>query len=227
MKKYFITIVLFIFLVFSCDEVGKIIDEGIYQKPIIESLDLFPKMDINIKDTVMAVVKATNPEKGLLTYKWSDDPENSGRFIDPADRDTAYWVALSPGPATITVTVSNDEKKSKFKSLTVIDPVKPIVKILSPKEGEYIVQNYTVSVTGTADHGNNINHIRLFVNDSLKGQISVDKLSVDFSLSFIADSSMFGETTIRVDAESQQSGTTGADSVVVSIEGILPKRGGN
>lgn len=222
MKNVFI-LILFMLVVSGCDEFKKIVDPETYEKPVIDQFDLHYTTPLNVLDTVKAVVQATNPEEGLLKYQWSDSPGSSGRFLEPVDNDTVFWVALSPGKAHLTVKVSNDKSEEKTKSLTVITSAKPVVQISTPAPGAFIVQNSTVKVAGSAAHQNKISFVRMFVNGNLKDEKAVDKESVNYEMSFLADSSMVGKTHIRIEAESQQAGSTGVDSIQVHVEGILLK----
>ncbi|KAA3617264.1 MAG: hypothetical protein D8M58_03240 [Calditrichaeota bacterium] len=197
-----------------------------YEKPIIEKVDVFPGT-VNPGDTVTAIVVATNPEDGLLTYSWSSDP-NRGQFIQPANKDTVYWIAPLIGDTyTLKVTVRNEKSNTGQDVVIVQSSVNPLVNITSPKTNEFFVQNTNIDVELTAYHDNSLAYVRLFVNGIQKGEQNYDA-SNNYLFSFTTDSSMVGPTTIEVVAAAfNKPDNTGSDLVVVNVEGILPKSGGN
>ncbi len=212
-------------LLVACDKVGEIIDEGKYEKPVINSVDASPN-NVNPGDTVTAIVEATNPEEGLLTYSWS--APDGGLFIQPANHDTAFWIAPFTGKTyTLKVTIRNEQKSnSGSDEVTVVSSVKPLVNVSSPTNGSYFVQNEDINIILTAYHDNSLAFVRLFVNDIQQGEESYNA-SNNYTFSFKTDSSMIGDVPIKVVAGAfDQPGNTGFDLVVISVEAILPKRGG-
>jgi len=197
-----------------------------YEKPIIEKVDASPGT-VNPGDTVTAVVVATNPEDGPLTYSWSSDP-NRGQFIQPANNDTVFWIAPIIGDTyTLKVIVRNEKPNSGQDIVTVQSSLNPLVDISSPKEGTFFVQNETIEVTTSAYHDNKLSFVRLFANGKQVAEKGYSAQN-DYNFSFQTDSTMVGNLIIKVVAEAfNQPGNIGSDSVIVSVEGILPKRGGN
>ncbi len=197
-----------------------------YAKPIIEKVDASPG-HVNAGDTVTAIVVATNPEDGLLTYSWSSEP-NRGQFIQPANHDTVFWIAPFIGDTyTLKVIVRNEKSSSGEDVVTVQSSSEPLVNISSPKVGTFYVQNERIEVTSTAYHDNKLSFVRIFANGNQVGEKGYNS-SNEYSFSFKTDSTMVGNLSIKVIAGAfNQASNTGADSVIVSVEGILPKRGGN
>ena len=209
--------------IYSCDKVGDIIDNEAYDPPVIILIDA-SQNNVNPGDTVLVWVEATNPEEGLLTYSWQ---RTGGRYIEPADNDTVNWIApLAGGTYELTVTVSNEKKnKSAQKVVNVISTQKPLVNILNPKPGTFVVQGSDVTVSAEAYHDNGLQQVELFVNNEFfeaKDQNS-DNL---YEFSFKTDQNMIGQTWIMIVAKVNEQNIN-ADSVSVFVEGILPKTGGN
>ncbi len=227
MKKHILIVFFTLSLIFSCDKVGEIIDEGTYEKPIIDLVRAEPE-NVNPGDTVVAVVVATNPEKGLLTYSWKSP--DGGRFIEPSNKDTVEWIApFSGGTYSLEVTVKNDKKsRSKSDDVFVNNLENPLVNISSPKGNSYFVQNDKIDVAVTAYHDNKLAFVRLLVNGTQIGQDKSYDASNDYLFSFNTDSLMVGDLKIKIIAVAfNQPENSGADSVTVVVGGILPKNGGN
>ena len=209
--------------IYSCDKVGDIIDNEAYDPPVINDLKLTPSV-VYPGDTLKAVVTATNPEKGLMTYNWV---ATGGQFIQPANEDTVYWIApFQGGNYDITVTVSNEKKDKKAtEKVNVISSIKPIVEIQNPEQGAFFVPGEQILVNAVAFHDNGLNFVKLFAGD-----IAVDSTdfnsSNEYQLIYESNFSMIGSVTLKIEAEAfGQKGNTGMDSVIVNIEGILPKTG--
>ncbi len=202
----------------SCDA------EKLFKKPpVIEELNL-SRDEVSPLDTVYAEVKATNPEDGVLSYHWSVTP-NRGSILDPIDRSSLRWVApYAGGTYLFNVEVSNAYKKSESnKSVRVIVSSAPIVQILTPKDGDYLVQLNTYTVQARASHENGISKVSFYVEDSLWGQQSASPNN-EYQFTFIPDTSLVGKTSIKVEAIPNSATSIGADSIEVSIEPILPKK---
>ena len=221
----YVFILLFLLTFISCDKVGDIINNDEYQKPVIESLTLNPNILI-IGDTLVAEVLATNPEEGELNYQWETIPEDKGTFIFPINESKISWIApLSGGIYDIKVIVSNDQKsESKSEDVNVISLEQPLVNIIEPLENTYVVKGQIVNVVVSAFHENRLSFVRLYVANLLNEEKGYDR-SNNYNFSFDTDT-LAGAVTLRVDAEaSNQLGNVGSDSIVINVEGILPKPG--
>lgn len=198
---------------------------GSKQAPVIESIrtdnDIYK---VYPGDTVKVVVTAANPEEGSLSFSWSAD---GGDLLLPHNREEVQWVApnIGGGRFTIEVTVSNVSDKSATASvqIEVISKDNPTVQIFSPDEGEFLVQFTEITISASASHPNDLQNVKLFVNDSLEAvlppQANSDIYEFDFSLDLPG-----GPNTFKVEAAAKNTGFIGSDSVTVSIEVILPKK---
>ncbi|MCB0284791.1 MAG: hypothetical protein KDF60_19590 [Calditrichaeota bacterium] len=220
-------IILLIFLILvvlsACNKVDDIINPDDYKAPEIESINSSVNT-ANPGDTVLVWVVASNPEEGLLTYSWQ---KSGGKFIEPADQDTAYWIApLQGGTYEVKASVSNEKKnKSITKTINVISAQKAIVNILNPKSGEYYVLGQTISIQAEAYHDNDLSKVELFVNDSLVEQKDFSPDNI-YNFSVTTNASMIGQTSLKVTAEVfGQPDNRNSESVSVYVEGILPKKG--
>lgn len=225
MKKI-ICLSLILFVFYACDKVGDIIKGDDYQKPEIENL-MLSQNNINPGDTVTAEVKATNPEKGQLTYSWSSSP-SGGQFIPPTDENIIKWVAPGAGGEyTIKAIVKNEKKSDDIqKKVNVQSPENPLVNILSPKNGEFFVQNNSIEVTATAYHDNSLSYVKIMAGDFLNQKDF--EASNHYSFTVPTNAGMVGKLVIKIEAEAfGDHGNTGVDSVTVNVEGIIFKRGEN
>lgn len=198
---------------------------GSKQAPVIEIIrtdnDIYK---VYPGDTVKVVVTAANPEEGSLSFSWSAD---GGDLLLPHNREEVQWVApnIGGGRFTIEVTVSNVSDKSATASvqIEVISQDNPTVQILSPDEGEFLVQFTEITISASASHPNDLQNVKLFVNDSLEAvlppQANSDIYEFDFALDLPG-----GPNTFKVEAAAKNTGFIGSDSVTVSIEVILPKK---
>ena len=196
--------------------------EKLFRKtPVIDNMIVDPKQ-VNPYDTVYAEVVATNPEEGALSYQWSVLPDK-GTFIDPIDGVKTRWVAPRVGDDYIfNVKVSNSYKSAnKTESVKVIVTDDPIVQIIHPNSGDYYVQLNQVEIKATASHSNGISKVLLYVNDVYKSE-NGGTASNQYNFTFTPDTSLLGETEIKIEAVARLVSTIGADSLLVNIEGILP-----
>lgn len=190
--------------------------------PVIDLVQVNPNR-VNPFDTVYASVIATNPEEGGLSYAWSVSP-NNGNFLDPTDGVSVRWIApTSGGDYVFKVVVSNAYKTAeRTGSVKVIEAGDPLVRISSPQHHEYFVQMQEIDIMVDAIHSNGIQKIQLFLRDEfIREQSGLSSNSYQFS--FIADTSYLGLTEIKITAIANFTLTSGADSVEVNIEGIIPK----
>lgn len=213
-KIAFIVIIFLIFL--SCDA------EKIFRNaPVILEITVDPDR-VNPFDTVYTMVQARNPEESALSYRWSVSPPNQGVFLDPVDGAANRWIAPTiGGDYTFKVEVSNSYKSTdRSGSVKVIEPTKPVVQILIPKHGDYFVQKNEMEIKAEAFHNNGINKIRLYVNDLLETEISGTS-TTQYTLYFTPDSTLLGQTEIKIEAIANFVLTSGVDSIIVNIEGII------
>jgi hypothetical protein len=168
--------------------------------------------------TVQVSVSVDDDDAPVLVYRWSAD---GGQFIPPVDQSAVAWKApAAGGNFVITVEVSN-EKKSAGRSITVTvrSFAKPGVEILSPKNGDYVVQHETLFVRAVAAHSNGINHVDLFIRDILKETRSGHS-SGQYDFAWPVSESA-GPAEIKIEATANATGVTGRDSVRVTFEGIV------
>lgn len=223
--KFFLLASVILFLLSACNKVDDIINSDQYDPPEIEAIGA-SHSNANPGDTVMVWVRATNPEEGLMTYSWQG---TGGKYIEPADKDTVFWIApLAGGNYELKVTVSNEKKnKSATKIVNVISAQKPLVNILSPAAGAFFVQGQEIEVHAEAYHDNGLQQVELFVNDRLAAQQDY-RSDNNYQFSFNSDTIRVGQVWIKVQAQVfDQPQNVNADSITVFIEGILPKTGGN
>jgi hypothetical protein len=217
MKKVTTTILLILAAVFLFCDAEKLFRES----PVIEEMTIHPKQ-VNPFDTVYAEVSATNPEEGILSYEWSVSPDR-GVFLDAIDDPAVRWVApTAGGDYTFKVKVSNSYKSTeRDESVKVIEAGLPIVRILSPEEGDYLIQLNEINIRAEAFHNNGINKVSLYIDDQLIGEKSGTSGN-QYNFQFTPDTTYLGKTEIKITALANFSLTVGADSVSVFIEGILP-----
>lgn len=194
------------------------------QAPVIESLHTINGVyQYNPQDTVTIVVVAINPEEGPLSYTWS---ATGGQLLLPVNRDTVQWVApVVGGTYSIEVTVTNQEEKSANDNLPieVLSQANPTVRILSPANGEFVIQFSEITISASAFHVNGLQSVTLFINDSLVSTQPPHAGSNIYDFPYRVDLPA-GENSLRVEAVSTV-GSMGQDSIVINVEGILPKRG--
>jgi hypothetical protein len=196
--------------------------EKLFRKsPVIEEMTIQPEQ-VNPFDTVYAEVKATNPEEGILSYEWSVSPDQ-GVFLDAIDDPAVHWVApTAGGDYTFKVKVSNSYKSTeRDESVKVIEAGLPIVRILSPEEGDYFIQLNEIDIRAEAFHNNGINKVSLYIDDQLISERS-GTASDQYNFQFTPDTTYLGKTEIKISALANFSLTQGADSISFFIEGILP-----
>jgi hypothetical protein len=213
------TVVIFLlfFLLASCNP------EKIFRNaPVIEQLSVQPEQ-VNPFDTVYASVTATNTEEGILSYKWSVSPEQ-GFFLDGTGGASTRWIAPTVGgDYTFKILVSNDYKSTERTApVRVVEAGNPLVRILAPANDDYFVQRSSIDIQAEAFHNNGINRIQLFVKDLFISEQSGSSAN-SYQFSFAPDSSYLGKVEIKIAAIANFVFTVGADSVVVNIEGIVPR----
>ncbi len=226
MRKYFLLSGALIILSFTgCDTIEDIIDP--YDAPIISDEGIVLSAgNLTIGDTLTASVSATNSESGPLTYQWSSS--DGGMFIQPSDSSRVRWIAPLKGDVyTIRVKVSNEKKSAEAsRDVNVISPENPIVNILSPKAGSYIVQYDSITVKASAVHDNPLAGVRLFVNDNMIMEQSY-RLDNMYTMRFKSTAEMIGQTKLKIEAEAgNQYANLGSDSVFVFIEAIIQGKAG-
>ena len=215
--KYIIIFISFFVLVISCD-----VENLLKTSDPPQVSDIFsnaPRFIVQPTQTAKFWVTASNPEEGVLTYVWS---ANGGEYIGSRQNDTLTWKApVTGGLYTITVKVSNSEKDvTRSREITVPSLNAPQVNIISPKSGEFFVQESNVLINATAISENGISRTDLFVNDSLVSSLS-GSISNNYEFIWIVREDA-GPAEIKVSAVAKQTGLTGSDSVLVNVEGIIP-----
>ncbi len=225
MKQYLNIFLLIVIIVFTgCKGIDSIFNP--YKAPELDEKGIEVSKDsVFPRDTVIASIKATNPEDGPLYYEWSTT--GNGWFIAPADKDTVRWIApLEGGTYTITVKVSNEEKqKDASKDILVNNVKEPLVNIIKPENGTFFIQYEEINVEAYAYHNNDVTTVRLFVNGKQYGEKDY-RGDNTYKFKFETDSTMVGTTTIKVEADNTL-GKTGADSVTINVEEFIPGKNEN
>ncbi len=217
MKRRIAWLFLLALFLLSCDA------EKLFKKaPVIDSVELPER--VNQQDTVYARVTATNPEKDALSYHWFVNPDG-GVFIDPADGAETRWIARTGGgDYTFTIKVSNSYKSTeKSKIVKVIETGLPSVKIQKPQANAYWIQMHTYSIEVQALHGNGISKVMLYVNDEFQKENSISQNNI-YQFTFAPDTSLLGPVKIKAEAIANTTSARAADSVMVTVEGIIPGR---
>lgn len=215
---YLILLVGLFFSILSCDP------ESLFRNsPNIQLINVTPNQ-VNPFDTVYAEVQAINPEEGTLSFQWSVSPE-AGFFIDPTDRPASRWIApTTGGDYSFKITVSNSFKSADRTSIVrVVEPTIPIVKITSPQSNEYFVHGQEIPIEVNARHNNGINTVKLYINSVFIREQSGNPAN-SYLFTLVPDTSYLGETEIKIEGIANFIAAMGADSIIVNIEGILPKR---
>lgn len=148
--------------------------------------------------------------------------------MQPSDSSRVRWVATLKGVLyTIKVKVSNEKKSMEVsRNVNVISPENPIVNILSPKEGSYIVQFDSVTVTASAVHDNPLAAVRLYVNDNMIAEQSY-RPDNTYTMRFKSTAGMIGQTEIKFEAEAgNQFSTVGLDSINIFVRQLFRERRG-
>ncbi len=209
---------LLLWLSSSCDE---LLNPN--NPPVIEAV--FTTNDIytvNPGDTVTVVVRASDPQDSQLFYRWE---ASGGELLLPTDRDSVRWAAPPVGGTyQISVTVSNVHDKSSEGALSieVISQENPTVTILSPANGDFVVQHRLITISASAFHVNGLQSVALFVDDTLRAQQAGHANSNRYDFDFRTDLPA-GLHRIRVTAAANNSGRTGEDQVDITVEGIITR----
>jgi hypothetical protein len=174
--------------------------------------------ELSVGEIARFWVNASDPEGGVLNYRWE---KSAGEFVSTPDLDTLTWRApLKGGDCTIKVTVGNQAKSvSVSKIIRVISSLKPVVNIISPVSGAYVVQYDDVDIEAEAFHDNGITVVKLYLNEIYIGNFSEfqpNRYKYKLTLDTAA-----GVAEIKVLAQATTS-TINADSINVSIEGVIP-----
>jgi len=215
--KYIIIFILFLVLLISCD-----VENLLKTTEPPQVSDIFsdvPDFRVYPTQTAQFWVNASNPEDGVLTYEWS---ANAGEYLGSRQNDTLIWKApVTGGLYTITVKVSNSEKDvTRSREITVPSLNAPQVNIISPKSGEFFVQERIVLINATAISEDEIYRTDFYLNDSLVSSLS-GSISNNYEFSWIVREKA-GPVELKVSAVAKQTGLTGSDSVIVNVEGIIP-----
>jgi hypothetical protein len=203
---------------FACDtDLFKTKDEG--QDPVAGEIQAdVANFETTVGDTVSFWISASDPDGGTLHYLWE---KTGGEFISTPDGETVLWRTVKGGDYTLYVTISNKNKsvlRSKIIRVKSFD--KPVVRILSPRAGAYLIQYKTYTILTEAYHDNGISRVTIYINDTFAG-ICTPKQPSLFQLNWKA-SEESGQIEIRAEAEAQSTAAVDEDSLYVSIEGVIP-----
>lgn len=218
--KFVIILLLIASLWMACKELG----DTIYEPPLINSLTLTPDGTILPGDSVKAIVKASNPEKGSLTYQW--EAPDGGTFLPPADLDSIIWIApFQGGEYRIRAIVSNDKESRETNRIDVQSLDKPLVKILSPANQQSFIVGQEMTINAEAYHDNDLSRVVLLLNNMPADTLG-SYSSHNYLFHFTADTSSVGPLEIKVLAEVlNQPTNTNFDYVTVYIQGVIQKAG--
>jgi hypothetical protein len=172
-----------------------------------------------VGDTVKFWVIASDPDGGTLNYIWN---ANAGEFITSSEEDSVLWRApFQGGDYTVQVNVANKYKSvTKKKTVRVVSLDKPVVKILSPLDQQYLVLYETTKIEAEAINENEILYVEFFVNDSSIEILNGKETNI-YSMDWIIKNNV-GVTEIKVSATAKVTDSTNADSIIVNIEGVIP-----
>lgn len=164
-------------------------------------------------------VEASNPGEGSLTYKWN---VTEGYFLSPWDSAKVLWRApFQGGTARVEIKVSNSEKTTQVsKDIVVVSLDTPVVNVLSPINGDYLVQYEEVDIEVEAFHDNGISLVEFYVNDESIGILNTMENNI-YKISWLNEAPA-GTAEIKAAAVAKISGTVGVDSIMVNIEGVIP-----
>ncbi len=170
-------------------------------------------------DTVRFWVQATDPENGTLSYDWS---KSGGQFLGSVTGSEVTWVAPAVGGSfKISVKVSNAEKDvTKETRITVQSPFAPFVRITDPADGFFAVQWENVPVKFQASHANGIAAVELHIRDTLV-QTFAGHPGSDYEITWPVNQDA-GPAELKIVAIANVTSAAGADSVQVTIEGLVP-----
>lgn len=105
--------------------------------------------------------------------------------------------------------------------VVVLSTRKPVVSIDTPQNGMHFIQFTTIPVKASAYHENGISKVWFLVNETVKDSSDYSNTDI-YNFSFSPDSTILGETELKVMAEAATVSVKGETSVVIFIEGILP-----
>ncbi len=213
-KSFILTICVLVFLtILGCSsDIFEIV-----KSPEIESMTL-SAYEVDPGDSVRITLKVKNTDS-VLHYNWS---ANGGDFIPPTDQAEVFWKApREGGQYRITVKVSNEKKSTtKSQNVTVRSYTEPIVEILVPQNGDYLIQYSEIKIQVFAQHNNGINHLNFFIDDTLKTTVNGHIISSEYEFPYQCSESP-GEKEMKIEAFANITGTVGRDSIQVVIEGIV------
>jgi len=203
----------------ACDaDLFKTQDEG--NDPVVSEI-MTDKADqpVYVGDTVKCWVSASDPDQGTLAYLWNCI---DGNFLTTRDGDSIVWRAPSHGGEyNMQVQVSNKSKSvTRNKDIRVISFDKPVVHIISPQSGSFLVQYNSYTIVTEAFHDHGIYSVQIYVNDELFGicsQIQPSLFRLDWTIGNIS-----GLTELKAVAVANLTGAVSADSILVSVEGVVP-----
>ena len=177
------------------------------------------ELAVHVGDTLRCWVNASDPEGGTLQYLWEND---GGEFVTTPDRDSVIWRApLHGGDYNLQVKVSNKSKSvTRGKLIRVNSYEKPVVNIISPVNGSFLIQFNSYALITEAFHDNGISNVRIYVNGVLVGTCKEIQPSL-FRLDWTADTPA-GLTKLKAIAQARSTAAVNADSIYVSLEGVVP-----
>jgi len=215
LKKKKSLIILTILLFLACNAAEDLFNPT--KAPEVSAIQSDKGFNVNLGDTVTFSVSATNPEEGDLTYEWN---ATGGTYLGSTRESSAVWKANSGGTFEISIDVSNNDKTTtKTDDITVVSPTNPFVNILTPKNGDFLVEGTDVDIEIEAIHINGISDVNVVINDSSTFSAQWRSQNNYYYIWNVAGSP--GETEIKVMAYAT-TGAIGINTILVTIEGILP-----
>ena len=170
-------------------------------------------------DTVHFWVEAQDPQGESLQYQWVI---NSGEIIGSSRLDQLTWKApLKGGNYSLSVTVSNSsEQVTRTEMVRVPSAATPKVNIIAPQDNAYLVQHSRVTVEAGAVHENGLQSVQFWIDDQYF-PLTPDRVDDNYLFDWTVDIAP-GTHEIKILAVAQLTSATGADSVLVMVEGIVP-----
>ncbi len=208
-----------VLLLTACDENLFKTEEEVEAPQVGDIQSILADFSLNAGDTTKFWITPTNRDAGPFNYQWT---ATNGEFIYTTDWDTAYRRApLEGGESIIGVEVSNSEKSvTKTKQIIVISLTNPVVSILSPTSGSYLVQFESIELRAEASHDHDIYSVEFFVNDNLISIVGGNSSNI-YAINW-TNTAPAGLAEIKVRATAQITATINTDSIFVNIEGVVP-----
>ncbi|MBN2354724.1 hypothetical protein JXO59_01355 [candidate division KSB1 bacterium] len=212
MKKIVnISIGLILFFVLSCNVVDKLTNTP----PLVESISA-EKIICNVGDTLWVRVQVSDPDDDPVTASWTAD---GGFFISNQGIEVDWVAPKTAGYYTLIVTVRDDKggEMEERISITVLPLEKPVVRITQPQDGAYFTALGSLTITVSAEPANFVG-VEFYLDDVKRLSDPSPPFTMDWPLDGLSGPLRIKAVAFRLDSPGIQS----ADSIRVSIEGVIP-----